>query len=365
MKKIHSVDKIFLSITALLTLAGLFVFTSASFGLFAHKGFSLKDMFFDQVVLGFFLGIVMLIIMFNIPLKIFRTYALSIFIGAALFTLLVFVPGIGAEHGGAKRWLWLGPTSFQPSEILKLGTIIYFAAILSLLKDRLQTAKYAIGVFFAVIAVPAIILLLEPDNGTLGVLFVAMCAMLLASGAKIRHFFILAAIGIISVGVLALASPHVKARMLTFFNQSRDPQGAGYQIQKSFLAIGSGGITGRGFGQSIQKFGSLPEPTGDSIFAVAAEEFGFIGGAILIVLFLLFGVRGLQIAYRAPDLFSGLLAVGIVILIVSQSFVNIGAMLGVIPLKGIPLIFVSKGGSALIFAFIEIGILLNISKLKI
>ena len=130
------------------------------------------------------------------------------------------------------------------------------------------------------------------------------------------------------------------------------------------LAIGSGGITGRGFGQSIQKFGSLPEPTGDSIFAVVGEEFGFIGGAIIIVLFLLFGVRGIQIAGRAHDMFGSLLAVGIVILIVSQSFANIAAMLGLIPLTGVPLVFVSHGGTALLFAFLEIGIMLNISKLR-
>lgn len=364
LKKAPSVDKVFLGLTALLASVGLFVFTSASFGLFARKGLSLKDLFFDQVGLGFLLGIVMLIVALHTPLKLLRTYALHIFIGSALLTLLVFVPGIGAEHGGAKRWLWYKTASFQPSEALKLATVIYFAALLPLFKDRIKTAKYAIGVFLGVVAIPAVILLAQPDNGTLAVLFAAMSAMLLTSGAKLRHFFIIIIVGILSVGVIALVSPHVKSRVLTFFDQSRDPQGASYQIQKSFLAIGSGGITGRGFGQSIQKFGSLPEPTGDSIFAVAAEEFGFIGGTILIILFLLFGIRGLQVARGAPDLFSGLLAVGIVILIVSQSFVNIAAMLGVIPLKGIPLIFVSKGGSALIFAFLEIGILLNISKLK-
>ena len=364
MKNKPSIDKVFLGLTVLLASVGLFVFTSASFGLFARKGLSLKDLFFDQVGLGFLLGIALLVVMLNVPLKLLRTYALHIFIGSALLTLLVFVPGIGAEHGGAKRWLWFKTASFQPSEALKLGTVIYFAALLPLFKDRIKTTKYAIGVFFGVIAVPAVILLAEPDNGTLAVLFAAMCAMLISSGAKLRNIFILFIVGVLSVGVLTLVSPHVKSRVLTFFDQSRDPQGASYQIQKSFLAIGSGGITGRGFGQSIQKFGSLPEPTGDSIFAVVAEEFGFIGGTTLIILFLLFSIRGLQIARRAPDMWSGLLAVGIVILIVSQSFVNIAAMLGVVPLKGIPLIFVSKGGSALIFAFLEIGILLNISKLK-
>jgi cell division protein FtsW len=188
--------------------------------------------------------------------------------------------------------------------------------------------------------------------------------MLLVAGMKIRHLMLLLGLAIVLVAGLAVARPYVKERLLTFLDSSRDPQGASYQIQKSMLAIGSGGITGRGFGQSIQKFSSLPEPTGDSIFAVAAEEFGFLGACALIIIFLLFGIRGVEIARRSPDLFSGLLATGIVILIVSQSFANIAAMLGLIPLTGVPLVFVSHGGSALLFAFLEIGVLLNISKLS-
>src|SRR3989339_802549 len=296
------IDKVFLSLTILLILAGLFIFMSASFGLFARKGFSLQDLFFDQFVLGILLGSVVLVVASIAPLKLF--------------------------------------------------------------KDRIKTAKYAIGAFLGILVVPAAVLLTEPDTGTLAVLFAALLAMLIASGAKLRHFFLLVLIGVLSIGVLAMVKPYVKERVLTFFDSSRDAQGASYQIQKSLLAIGSGGVTGRGFGQSIQKFGSLPEPTGDSIFAVAGEEFGFIGGSLLIVLFLLFGIRGLQIARRTPDAFSGLLAVGIVILMVSQSFANIAAMLGLIPLTGVPLVFVSHGGSALLFAFLEIGILLNISKLR-
>jgi len=242
--------------------------------------------------------------------------------------------------------------------------VIYFAALLPLFKDRVGSLKYLLGLFAGILFFPAVILLAEPDTGTFAVLFFAIIAMLLTAGMKIRHLLLLAIISILSLGVLAMVRPYVGERILTFINPAHDPQGASYQIQKSLLAIGSGGITGRGFGQSIQKFSSLPEPTGDSIFAVAAEEFGFIGAGMLIVLFLLFGVRGFMIAKKAPDMFSGLLVVGIVILIVSQSFANIAAMLGLIPLTGVPLVFVSHGGTALLFAFLEVGILLNISKLK-
>lgn len=365
MKKARSFDKTFLGLTLLLASVGLFIFTSASFGLFFRKGFSLQDLLFGQIVLGFVLGLVAMVIAYKMPLRWLREYSLHIFIASILLTLLVFVPHVGLQQiKGAHRWINLWFTSFQPSEALKLAAVIYFAALLPLLKDRLSQLKYAIGAFGGVLAAPAVILLAEPDTGTLIVLFAALLAMILVAGMKIRHLGLLILFSIVLVAGLAVVRPYVKERILTFFDSSRDPQGASYQIQKSLLAIGSGGITGRGFGQSIQKFGSLPEPTGDSIFAVAGEEFGFVGASAIVLLFLLFAVRGIQIARAAPDMFSGLLAVGIVILIISQSFANIAAMLGLAPLTGVPLVFVSHGGTALLFAFLQIGILLNISKLS-
>ncbi|MEQ1665706.1 MAG: putative peptidoglycan glycosyltransferase FtsW [Bdellovibrionales bacterium] len=363
MKRIQSIDKIFLGIITALAFGGLFVFASASFGLFARKGFSIKDLLFDQVILGLGLGVIIaFFVTFKLQLKFLQKNALALYVGSMVVTLFVFVPWIGFAHGGAHRWIDLGFISFQPSEFLKLGTIIYVAALLPLFKDRIKDTKYALGLAGGVLFFPAVILLLEPDTGTLAVLFAAVIAMFLAAGMKIRHFVALFLLSVFFVGILAMVKPYVKERVLTFLDPSRDPQGASYQIQKSLLAIGSGGVTGRGFGQSIQKFSSLPEPTGDSIFAVVGEEFGFIGGSIIIVLFLLFGVRGIQIADRAPTMFESLLGVGIVILIVSQSFANIAAMLGLIPLTGVPLVFVSHGGTAILFAFLEIGILLNISK---
>lgn len=360
--KERKVDKVFLTLSILLVSVGLFVFTSASFGLIFRKGFTFGDVFFDQFVLGFMLGMVALYFAFRFPLELLRKYSLYIFIASLLLTLFVFIPGVGVESGGAKRWIYIGSISFQPAEALKLATVIYLAALLPLFKDKIGNIKYAYGVLGGVIALPAIILLSQPNTSTLAILFVAVCAMLLTAGMKIRHFLILFLIGVIVVGVIAMARPYVKERMLTFFDPSRDPQGASYQIQKSLIAIGSGGITGRGFGQSIQKFGSLPEPTGDSVYAVVGEEFGFIGGAGIIILFFMFAIRGLQIAKRAKDSFSGLLAVGIVILIVTQSFTNIAAMLALVPLTGVPLVFVSHGGTALFFALLQVGLLLNISQ---
>jgi cell division protein FtsW len=302
--------------------------------------------------------------MVKIPIRVWQKYALHIFIASLVLTALVFIPNVGFEHGGAKRWISIGTLSFQPSEALKLATVLYFAALLPRCKNHLEKLSSVLAITGGVLALPALLLLLEPDTGTFAVLLAAVCAMLITGGAKLRHFFVICLCAILAIAILAMSRPYVKERLLTFVDPSRDPHGASYQIQRALIAIGSGGITGRGFGQSIQKFSSLPEPTGDSVFAVAAEEFGFIGGSTLILLFLLFAIRGFHIAHRAPDMFSGLLAVGIVILIVSQSFANIAAMLGIIPLTGLPLIFVSHGGTALFFALIQIGILLNISALR-
>ncbi|KKU81524.1 MAG: stage V sporulation protein E [Parcubacteria group bacterium GW2011_GWA1_47_8] len=360
--KSKKVDTMLLSITILLVSTGLFVFTSASFGLFARKGFSLYSLLFDQVVLGLLIGGIALVVALKVPLSVWRKYSLHLFIGASILTLFVFVPYIGFSHGGASRWISIGSLSLQPSEFLKLGVVVYCAALLPLLKERMRTFSRVFPLILGVMVVPTVILIAEPDTGTLAVTFSAVIAMFLAAGMKFRHLLVMIAVAMLALGTLAMFQPYVKERVLTFFDPSRDPQGSGYQIQKSFLAVGSGGIMGRGFGQSIQKYGSLPEPTGDSIFAVVGEEFGFVGGTLIIILFLLFGIRGIQIARLAPDAFSGLLAVGIVILIISQSFANIASTLGVVPFTGVPLVFVSHGGTALIAALLEIGILLNISK---
>jgi cell division protein FtsW len=206
------------------------------------------------------------------------------------------------------------------------------------------------------------LLIKQPDTDNFLMIVFSGMAIFLVSGGRWRYILILIITALISVGVLAMTRPYVMQRITTFLNPSENAQGSGYQIQQSLIAIGSGGMFGRGFGQSIQKFNFLPEPIGDSIFAVEAEEFGFIGACILIFLYVLFALRGLKIASKVPDLFGRLLVVGIVIMIVAQAFVNIGAMLGVLPLSGITLPFVSHGGTSLFITLLEVGIVLSISK---
>ncbi|MEK7551945.1 MAG: putative peptidoglycan glycosyltransferase FtsW [Patescibacteria group bacterium] len=359
--KLPKVNKLFLTSTILLTVAGFFIFTSASLGLLAKEKGALKDIAFNQIFLGLFLGTIALIVISRIDYRVWRKYSLYIFLFSIALTLLVFVPSLGFEHGGARRWLFLGPISFQPSEFLKLGFIIYFATWLSGIKSEIS--RIGLGLIpFIILILTTSFLLIQPDTDTFLIICVTGLAMFIAAGCKWRDIIIILLIGIIGFTFIAFSKPYIMQRISTFFNPSEDSLGASYQIQQSLIAIGSGGFSGRGLGQSIQKFGFLPEPIGDSIFAVAAEEFGFLGSVTLIFLFVFFTIQGLRVAREAPDLFGGLVTVGIVILIVSQSFFNIAAMLGIVPLSGMPLLFVSHGGTALFFTLASVGIVLNVSR---
>ncbi|MBX4216146.1 putative lipid II flippase FtsW [Candidatus Parcubacteria bacterium] len=355
-------DTIFFAITAVLLIAGVFMFSSAALGVLAKSEAKFYGMLFSQVILGLAGGLAALFLFSRMDYRKWKKYAFYILLIAIIVNILVFVPGIGFEHNGAKRWLLLGNFSFQPSELLKIGWVIYFAAWLAWTKDKVRMFRYGILPFLILSGIAGGILLMEPDTGTFLVIFGTGIAMLLVAGARFRDLGLMGAVSIAAVAILAFMKPYLKARLLTFINPAMDPLGASYQLQQSLIAIGSGGLFGRGFGQSIQKFNFLPEPVGDSIFAVLSEEFGFIGGAVLILLFLAFALRGFKISQSANDQFGKLLGVGLVSLIVFQSYLNIASMLGVSPLVGVPIVFVSQGGTALLFGLLEVGILLSISR---
>lgn len=361
MKKGKGIDRIFLGLVLVLLVVGFFIFSSASLGLLAREGIKYSSVATSQLI-GIAIGLVLMTILMRVPYKLIRPYALYIFITTIALTLLVFVPGIGFEFNGARRWILLGNFSLQPAEFLKYGAVLYLAAWLASTRGRLDNLKEGLLPFMGILGVVALVLLIQPDTGTLLVIGVTLTAMYMAAGAKVRDLGILFATGIAGLGLLALLRPYVMQRFLTFLDPSSDPLGGGYQLQQSLIAVGSGGLFGRGFGQSIQKFNFLPEPIGDSVFSVYAEEFGLLGCLILIALFVAFAYRGLRIASRAPDLFGGLLAMGIVILITSQSFINIASMIGVMPLTGLPLLFVSNGGTAMMMTLAGIGVVLNVSK---
>jgi len=361
MKK--EVDKIFLWIVVFLALGGFFLFISASMGLFAREtGARFMATAFNQFFYGLFLGSIFLTILSKVNYKIWRKYSFYIFIFSLLLTASVFIPGIGFSHGGAIRWLSFGIFSFQPAEILKFGVIIYLAALFSDAKSGVRTIKWGIAPLVAVLFLSGTVLLLQPDSGTFFVIFITSISIFIIAGSRWSHLISMFAAACFGFLLYIASKPYILERLKTFFDPTYDIMGAGWQLNQSLIAIGSGNIFGKGFGQSIQKFNFLPEPTSDSIFAVASEEFGFIGGIIIIFFFIFFLLRGLSIARKSSDMFGRLVVSGIVIMTVFQAFINIASMMGVFPLTGIPLPFISHGGTALMITLAEMGIVLNISR---
>ncbi len=361
--RVNKIDGFFLTMVGLLTASGFIIFLSASLGLLAQNTVSFGSIAGKQAI-SLVLGIIAFFVFSKIDHAWIRRSALFIFLGSIAVNLLLFIPKFSIYHGGASRWLALGPISFQPSELLKIAFIIYLAAWIYFAKDKIKTFKYGLFPYIIMMAVLGILLLVQSDTDTLLIIGGTGIVMLFVAGVPVKHILVaFLLMATLVVGVVYMR-PYALRRVQTFFNRASDTQGAGYQINQSLIAIGSGQITGRGFGQSIQKFGYLPQPTDDSIFAVAAEEFGFIGSVGLIIMYLLFASSIFRVSIRSVDSFGAFVAIGVAILIVTESFVNMAAMLGLIPLSGVPLMFISHGGTALIISLAATGIVANISKYR-
>jgi len=364
LRKMKQPDKVLISILGILVTSGFFIFLSASLGLLARGKVSFTSIAFNQFFLGIVFGSLAAFIISRVQYKKWRTYSPYLFILSVVATLLVFVPGIGMSHGGAARWVHFGPVTFQPAELLKFGAVLFTASLLAQYARKVQSHGYfGIVAFGSIVILVALPLILQPDTGSLVVIVAAIGAMFV-SGLKWRDVGIMFLVGVVALAALAFARPYVFDRLTTFMHPDADGQGSGYQVKQSLIAIGSGSTFGRGFGQSVQKFNYLPEPIGDSIFAVYAEEFGFIGSVLLLGVFLALLLRMYYIAIKAPDMFGALLVIGIATLIVVQSLFNIAAMLGVVPLSGLPLIFVSHGGTALAVTLASMGLVLNVSRYR-
>lgn len=353
-------DRPFIVIAGALLLSGFFIFASASLGFLARQEGLFSSVFMNQLA-SLLIGGVGLVIATRIKPTFWSKYSFFILIGSIIATLLVFVPFVSLEHAGAQRWISLGTFTFQPAELMKFGFIIFFAAWCAGVKQKIESVRYGLVPLLVLLATAALILGFQPDFGTFIIIAVGLVSVFFAAGGAWKHIMLLAVAALGGLALLGTFVPYVHDRIATYLEPDRDPLGASYQIQQSLIAIGSGGLTGRGFGQSIQKFNFLPEPIGDSIFAVFAEEWGFVGSVLLVALFVAFLARGYRIANRAPTTFTRLLVVGFVTTIVAQSFINIGAMLGMVPLTGDPLVFVSHGGSSLLLALFEVGIIIRIS----
>lgn len=355
-------DVVFLTITIILLLAGFFILASASLGMAAKTDKNAYYPLLKQIIIGGAGGFILLLATSRIHYKNWRKWALFLFIFSFLLTLLVLVPKIGFWHGGAKRWLSLGQFSFQPSELLKFSFVVYLSSWLAKRKNEIGSFRSGLLPFLIIAGFAAIALVLQPDIGTLGVMCLTGAILFFLAGGKFTQIGVVILAGLAILAILVSVKPYMRSRVLVFMNNSFDTQGAGYQLNQAKIALGSGGIFGRGFGQGLSKFNNLPEPMGDSIFAIVGEEFGFLGTVSLVFLFVIFLYRAMVIASSVPDNFGRLLVSGIAILIVLQAFINMYAIVGLVPLTGLPLIFISQGGSALAIAMAEIGVILNISK---
>jgi len=367
--KARSFDYPLLIVSAALLVLGILILSSVS-AVFSQEKFGNPTYFlFHQMLYGLIPGLILGFLAFQIPLAYIKKWVFPLFFLNLVILGLVFLPQFGFQSGGATRWIALGPFSFQPAEFLKVTFLLYLAALissrnidLSPLSRKSKKFNPMLIVFLILLGTLTLFLALQPNVGTLSVIFLTATLVYFAAGTPLWQTAFVILIGTGGLFSLIKIAPYRFDRILVFLNPAIDPLGIGYQVKQSLIAVGSGGIFGLGLGMSRQKFGFLPQSIGDSIFAIFAEEGGFIGAAILVFLFLFFLWRGFQISKRSKTAFLKLAALGISLWIGIQAFVNISSMIGILPLTGIPLPFISYGGSHLVAELIGVGILLNISK---
>jgi len=356
-------DYVLIGAIFFLVLFGLIFLTSAS----NIKGFREKNdayyFFRHQLTNGFIPGLVFFYFFSRFNYRRLEKFSVSFFILALILLSLVFIPNLSLSSGETKSWIKVFNISVQTSEIAKLLLILSLAGWLSY-RGQERNSEFWNGLvpFAFILGLISLPIILQPDIGTLVVVSVIALTIYFAAGGKISHIVGLGLAGLGIFAMLIIQAPYRAARFLTFLNPEIDPQGIGYHINQAFLAIGSGGWFGLGFGQSRQKFVYLPEVIGDSIFAVIAEELGFIVCVILISIFVFLAIRGFKLAFSLNDDYAKLVVAGIISWFIFQAFFNIGAMLGLLPLTGIPLPFISYGGTALATLLAATGILANISR---
>ncbi|HEV8586353.1 MAG TPA: putative lipid II flippase FtsW [Methylomirabilota bacterium] len=281
---------------------------------------------------------------------------------ALVLLVLVLVPPIGQAINGTRRWIRLGVVSFQPVELAKLALVVYLAAFLA--KKRDEMADFRAGVLppLCVAGAMAGLVLVQPDLGNCLTLIVLTFGLLYLAGTSVRHLAWVAAPALVLVTLAVWMAPYRMRRITAFVDPWSDPRGSGFQIIQSWLALGNGGLVGQGIGGSKQKLFYLPEAHTDFIFAVLGEELGFVGAVLVVALFAVLVWRGLRVGLRAPDAFGAYLALGITVLLATQTLVNLGVVTGLLPTKGLPLPFISFGGSALLMTMLATGMLLNVSQ---
>ncbi|PIS40949.1 MAG: putative lipid II flippase FtsW [Candidatus Kerfeldbacteria bacterium CG08_land_8_20_14_0_20_43_14] len=354
-------DSIFLALIISLCTLGVIIFSSASS---AESFQTLGDpngLLIKQII-PLLMGFIFSYFLQSLDYQKLLKWSKIILIISFVLLFLPFIPGIGKELLGASRWINIGGFFFQPSEALKTAMIIFLAAWLPGIRNNWQNLSKSFYPFVAILGLASVILMLQSDLGTTIILFIIAVVMYFAAGAPVKHLLWMFLGIIIVVLLMVKIEPYRASRLTTFLNPNQDVQGTGYHINRSLLAIGSGGLFGRGLGKSVQKFNNLPEAAGDSIFAVAAEELGFFAVLGIVALYAALFIRGRRLIAKCSDEGGRLIMIGTITWITAQAFVNIGALTALLPLTGVPLPFISNGGTALIFLLASTGIFLNVTK---
>lgn len=328
----------------------------------AYVNFNDSYYFLKRQIIWVTIGIIAMLITINIDYHAWKKFGTPILIVTIVLLSLVLVPGFGKVVNGARRWLGFGSLYLQPSEIAKLSMVLFSSASLAGQQEKIRSFFKGLLPQLIILLFVFGLILKEPDLGTALAIGGTIFILLFAAGAKLSHLTSLGVVGVIGIIAAIILEPYRLKRLLAFSNPWADPLDTGYHIIQSLYALGSGGLFGVGLGRSREKFLYLPEPHTDFIFAILGEELGFIGTITIILLFFLFAWRGYKIAISAPDIYGSLLAAGLTTMIVMQALMNIAVVTASMPVTGIPLPFISFGGSALIFTLAGVGILLNISR---
>ena len=354
-------DRIVIVLAIILIAVGIGMIYSAS-AVMAQKRFGDSTYFLKRQLLWLVVGMILLVVVACSDLQTLRVWAIPVLLIGLVTLIIVLLPMIGTSVKGARRWLKLGTYTLQPAELIKVGVLLYLAHYLAKKGDRIE--MFTSGFLPPLVVIGAVVglILLEPDLGTAAVIGLVTMGLLFAGGARLGH---LAMIGVGAIGALYLLIAGVgyrRQRMLSFLDPWSDPEGTGFQVIQSYLALGGGGLFGVGLGEGRQKLFFLPEPHTDFVLSMLGEELGFLGTGIVVLLLALFVIKGFMIALAAEDPFGRYLALGVSFLIAFHTLINVGAISGLIPTKGLPLPFLSYGGSSLVVNMIGTGMLISVSR---
>lgn len=349
-------------ILALLMMCGLLTLFSATYYKAVDQGDALLEV--KKQLIGVGLGAFLMFLTSRIPYSFWqkpRVVMLAL-TGSFALLVLVLIPGIGVYVNGSRRWLNIAGLSFQPSELAKIASVMYLASTLSFRLKQVERLWTGILPLLVIPAAMFLLILQQPNLSTAGSIMIVAILMMMLAGAKWKHLSLMGVAGLAVGFAYAWVEPYRRERLLSFRNPFAQMSDEGYQLSQSLIAIGSGGLFGRGLGQGRQKFSYLPYPESDFIFAIIGEDFGLFGCCVVILLFVAFAVAGMRIALNCQDRYGCLLAAGITAMISVQAFINIGVVVGILPTTGLPLPFFSAGGTSISLLMAAVGILFNISR---